>query len=546
MFAILNLFVAYTQAQYFQWGKAEGRYAYDYGYGVGTDNSGNLYVAGKYEENGASFSGSTVTCAGNHDAFLTKYDANGNVQWVRTAGGTLGDYSHGMCVDNANSAVYSTGEIEGYGAVISFPGSAITLTCIGDNNIFLAKYALDGNLLWARSAGYVYSDKGLSVANDAAGNVFICGYFTDSTKFNGTVIPGYGGRDIYVAKYDASGTFQWIQKAGSPGRDEAKAVKCDAAGNVYICGMYSNNALFGTQTFTCPPGYFESFLAKYDTNGNLQWVKKGGGDFDDVAWGLTIDSQNKIYIAGEFIGYGVFGALNVTTAGAADIFVACYDANGTEQWIQRGGGTYPDRARGIGTDGSNLFITGQYGYTATFGTSTVVSPDSSDIFISAMDNAGTFLWTSVVTGTADAVEPLGYESGNGICAEASGNVYATGSILDGGSFGPHTVTGYTRTDAFVTKLNATPAGIRENVRNQNISVYPNPAKGNFYVNINQDIKTSSEIMVYNSLGQMIERKNNKMGSSVNIDLSSYSEGVYFLEVKTDGQILGQKKIILQR
>jgi hypothetical protein len=542
LFAVLNLIVVSTRAQYFQWAKAEGLWAYDYGYGVGLDNSGNLYVSGKYELNGANFSGTTVTCQNNHDAFLAKYDPAGNLSWIQTAGGTLGDYSHAMCVDNINSAVYTTGEIEGYSNPIFFSNSSVSLTCIGDNNIFLAKYDFSGNLIWATSAGYYYSDKGLGVTTDNSGNVYICGFFTDTTKFNGTVIPGYGGKDIYVAKYDANGNFQWMRKAGGPGRDEAKAVKCDAAGNVYICGMYSNSATFESQTFTCTPNYFEAFLAKYDPNGNLQWVRKGGGDFDDVAWGMTIDNQNRIYITGEFIGYGVFGSFAVTSAGAADVFVGCYDGNGTEQWLTRGGGTLVDRARGMGTDGTNLFITGQYGATAIFGGNSVTAADSSDIFITAMDNSGTFLWTSAVGGIADSLETLGYESGNSICAETSGNVYAAGSLLNGGSFGPWNVTGYKRTDAFITKLNATPAGLKEEIKNTGVAIYPNPATGIFR------FETSSllpvEVVIYNSLGQVIEHAHYKT-TRAEINLTSYPDGIYFVEAKTAEQVFEKKKIVVQ-
>src|ERR1700752_3409022 len=81
------------QAQNFNWAKREGLYAYDYGYGIVNDNAGNVYVAGKYEEN-ANFSGTILPNQGNnnHDIFLAKYDAAGTLNWVQTGGGGLGDY----------------------------------------------------------------------------------------------------------------------------------------------------------------------------------------------------------------------------------------------------------------------------------------------------------------------------------------------------------------------------------------------------------------------------------------------------------------------
>lgn len=549
LFAILNLFVALSQAQNVQWAKAEGLWAYDYGYGIGNDNAGNVYVAGKYELNGANFSGTTVTCAGNHDCYLAKYSPTGALIWIRTAGGGMGDYWQGMYTDGT-SAVYAAGEIEYSTIPVTFPGSAVTFTPKGDNDIAFAKYDLNGNLLWAKQEGSFYNEKALDITADASGNVYICGYYADTVIFNGVQYPSLGSNDLFVAKYNSSGAFQWVRKSGGPGRDEAKAIKCDAAGNVYICGMYSNNAIFGAQTLTCTPGFYEAYLAKYDPAGNLLWVKKGGGDFDDVAWGLAIDSQNKIYITGEYIGYGVFGGFNVTTAGGTDVFVASYDANGTELWLKSAGGSLIDRARGIGTNGTDLFITGQFGATASFGANSFTAADSSDVFISAMNNSGTFLWTSVAGGMADSLETLGYESGNAICAEANGNVYATGSILTGAVFGNITLQGYKRTDVFVTKLNGQPAappnGLNENTDAETFSIYPNPGNGNLNFDLSRYGNKQVEIAVYNTLGKLIDKKIFKAGTAVSLDLTTQANGMYFAEVKADGQLLANKKIMINK
>src|SRR5687768_3050750 len=106
-----SLLVISLNAQQFQWAKAEGRFAYDYGYGAGTDNAGNVYIAGKYEEVGAAFSTTTVPNSGNHDGFLVKYAPNGDLIWIRTYGGSDGDYSQAMYTDKSNF-VYIAGEIE--------------------------------------------------------------------------------------------------------------------------------------------------------------------------------------------------------------------------------------------------------------------------------------------------------------------------------------------------------------------------------------------------------------------------------------------------
>ncbi|MCW3078171.1 MAG: hypothetical protein JWO32_2780, partial [Bacteroidetes bacterium] len=198
------------------------------------------------------------------------------------------------------------------------------------------------------------------------------------------------------------------------------------------------------------------------------------------------------------------------------------------------------------TNGTDIFITGQFGGTgAVFGGQTVNAADSSDIFISALNNAGTYLWTSTVGGPADSLETLGYESGNAVSAEASGNVYATGSTLNGGMFGTYNVSPYKRTDVFITKLNATPVGVRENSINEVISMYPNPSKGVVVLDLTRFTGHQVEVSVYNTLGQVVENKVYKTISHVTVDLASQPDGIYFAEVKGDDQILSKKKIIIQ-
>jgi hypothetical protein len=541
-----SLFISIS-AQTFDWAKRAGLYEYDYGYGIATDNSGNVYVAGKYEMN-ADFSGTTLSNAGNHDIYVAKYGSDGTLGWVTTGGGTLGDYAHSIACDG--NSIYIAGEIEGYGNLINFQNSAITLNSIGDNDLFLAKYDLNGTLLWAKSAGGLFNEKALGITYDNSGNVYICGFFNDTANFSGTKIYGTPGKanDIFVAKYDMNGTLQWVRQAGSAGRDEAKSIKCDANGNVYICGMYSNGAVFGSQTLTSPNGYFNAFVAKYTSAGTLSWVKTAGGDVDDVAWSLTVDNAGQVFVTGEYNAYAVFDSFSLLATGSggnADIFVACYDATGNVKWVKGAGGVLIDRARGIGTDGTNIFITGQFGTTASFGSFTATAADSSDIFIAGLNNSGNFIWATSVGGLADSVETLGYESGNGICTDKTGGVYATGSLLNGGIFGTTTLSQYSRTDIFITKLSQV-VGIAGLVNNsKDIHVYPNPGTGNFTLDLEGFSAHKTEMTIYNYLGQVIDKRTDNSSAKINIDLSGQVKGVYFIEVRADDQKTFREKIILQ-
>ncbi len=545
LLTLLSLGFSNLESQNFSWAKGEGLWAYDYGMGIATDNSGNVYCTGKYEMN-AVFSGNTMNCAGNHDIFVAKYDPSGGVSWINTAGGLLGDYAYGIACDGSNY-VYVAGEIEGYGNLITFPGSSITLNAIGDNDIFLAKYDLSGNLIWARSAGGIYNEKALSVTYDNSGNVFICGHYTDSLTFGGTTtIYGSGSKDIFVAKYDMNGNFQWVNRAGGAGRDEAKSIKCDAAGNVYVCGFYSNGTVFGSQTLSTQSGlYYDTFIAKYSNSGSLTWVKTAGGNYDDVAWSLTMDNAGMLYITGEFNASAFFGTTQLITSGNADVFVACYDAAGNEQWAKRAGGPLIDRARGIGCDGTNIYITGQFGNAASFDSYTLNAADSSDVFFATINSSGNFIGASSVGGAPDVYEPLGYESGIAICAEASGNVYATGGLLDGGTFGSVVVPAYDRTDIFITKISQGTSVNAVTNDDESILVYPNPTKGNLTLDFEEQKTPQINICVFNCFGQIIDKRSERSPTKVNIDLSSHESGVYYIELTAENKNTIRKKIILQ-
>ncbi|MGZ3931896.1 MAG: T9SS type A sorting domain-containing protein, partial [Bacteroidia bacterium] len=274
-------------------------------------------------------------------------------------------------------------------------------------------------------------------------------------------------------------------------------------------------------------------------------AKSGGGAYDDVAWSLTTDSNNKVYVTGEFNAYALFNGSPLTTSGNADIFVACYDGTGNLQWLKQAGGPLIDRARGIGTDGSNIFITGQFGATANFGSSAVTAVDSSDIFMAGMNNSGTFQWANSVGGAADAPESLGYESGNAICAEVSGNVYATGALLSGGIFGGTSLTPYDRTDMFLTKLNQV-SGIKSFDKSAKpVYVYPNPATGNVVIDMSQLSEQKAEVSIYNSLGQLVDKRSTKAPSKLSIELSAQEKGIYIVEVKGENDPVYREKLIVE-
>src|SRR4051812_42014328 len=145
-----------------------------------------------------------------------------NWQWTRTdmAGGNYGN--EGFCVaTDLNGNVFVTGWIQS--PVVSFGPFSLNNTSVGHSDIFLTKYDANGNVLWAKSAGGTENDRAYSVATDAAGNVFIAGCFYSPAIIFGadTLVNSSTDDDIFLAKYDANGNVLWARRAGAGGDDRA-------------------------------------------------------------------------------------------------------------------------------------------------------------------------------------------------------------------------------------------------------------------------------------------------------------------------------------
>ena len=333
-----------------------------------------------------------------------------------------------------------------------FKGSATfgstNLTSKGCIDIFIAKLDSSGNWLWAKKAGGTDWDGGLGIAVDASGNSYVTGYFADSAIFGSTTLTGNEGDNIFVAKLDSNGNWLWVKKAGGTGYDGGLGIEVDASGNSYVTGDFSGTVTFGSTTLTSR-GNSDIFVAKLDSSGNWLWAKKAGGKGYDKGHGIAVDAVNNIYVTGIFEGSATFGSttlINKSSEYYYDIFIAKLDSSGNWLWAQNAGGTGSDWGNGIAVDASgNSYVTGYFDSDATFGSTTLTSNGGNDIFVAKLDSSGNWLWAKNA-GASDT------DSGNGIAVDASGNSYVTGYFLSTATFGDITLTSNGGADIFITKL----------------------------------------------------------------------------------------------
>ena len=209
-------------------------------------------------------------------------------QWVKQMG--TGGISNGVSSDDAGNA-YATG-------TISNPGlfDNITIPC-NASDVFLTKYDSSGNILWATVGGGPLLDQGNDVATDRNGNSYIVGAIqtngpNPTAQFGNFILTGHGDYDWLVVKYDTFGNVVWAKNYGSTFGDIAQGVALDPAGNLYVTGFFSSTMTVEGVTVTSQ-GLFDVFLAKFDPNGALLWLKTAGGTGSDIGHGVVIDSARE-------------------------------------------------------------------------------------------------------------------------------------------------------------------------------------------------------------------------------------------------------------
>jgi hypothetical protein len=292
----------------FLWTKTIGGSGDDWGYSIVADSDGNIYITGMFAGT-VDFDPETgidnKISAGSSDIFLTKFNSDGSYAWTKTIGGSSSDISYSATIDPSDN-VYITGM---FSETVDFdPGTDIdNKISNGSYDIFLTKFNSDGSYAWTKTMGGSHEDNGSSITTDSSGNVFVTGLFKNTVDFD----PGTGsdnktsngGYDIFTTKFSPDGSYAWTRTIGGAEDDRSWALATDSSGNLFVTGAFRGTPDFdpgADEDNIASHGLSDIFLTKINSDGSYAWTKTIGGPFNDVAFGMTVDKDDNIFIAGGF------------------------------------------------------------------------------------------------------------------------------------------------------------------------------------------------------------------------------------------------------
>lgn len=475
--------------------------------------------------------------------FLFQTSYSQTWQWVEHQGFAGTSYARFICVDDEGNC-YAAGDVSSKARIFKYTSLGDSVWSVPLWNGRTKAIVSDKNG-YLYVSGDTSSKTGLAKI-DTSGNIIWKVFDTVSTN-TGIVFATTGhlyltGNNDFLSKHDTSGNKIWARVVNAT----PNSIALDPFGNLCITGSFNGTAVFGTDTLISL-GSGDIFVAKYDTSGTCIWAKRAGGNHlfggysKDSGYGITVDQIGNIYFTGSLVDTADFDSITIFGLGSGnDIFLAKYNSAGNALWVKHAHGGIDEEGRCIAIDHlGNILIGGSYVPTANFDGFLLPGWGNYDAFVAKYDNAGNFI-TAINAGG-----PSWNEIVYGIATDNSGNVFVTGVFCNLAYFGPHVVsTG--GSNMFIAKIDLT-TGIETHTMNPiDIAVYPNPASTNITIEFEMQDSEDVELEIKNVLGQSIYFQKSFLSGrqKQEVDISSLQSGFYLLELRS-GKTFNSKKFIKQ-
>jgi hypothetical protein len=540
-FASIVTLLSFNAFSQIEWINSTGGDEWDCAYQIAIDETGNSYVIGHFNSTVDLDPGpidNTVSTEGQRDILVQKFDPFGNLIWAKTIGSNDSEEAKSIVIGNSGN-IYITGDFQ---ATLDFdPGIGISdLTPQGITDVFVWKIDSAGNHIWAKSFTGGSSYNGGSIAADSDENIYVTGYFFDSTDFDpgpaNFYLASNGSGDIFIEKMDSSGNFIWAKAIGSTYYDQGYGIEVDEANNVYVSGRFRGTVDFDPSALgiynLIAPSSQDAFTVKLNEDGDFIWAESSAAGISDVLHSIVTDGSGNLYSCGSF-DPGSFPDI-------PDMYIEKRDTSGTILWsLFFGAGAYDQCVSLAIDDQDNIYITGSYGETVDFESgpesTLLTSTASNDIFVLKIDPFGNMHWAKTTASNTSV------NIGQSIVIGPDGSIFLTGQYRGTTNFdfggNNHALTSMGDADIFVLKMSAQ-SGLAENEEPQNVLIYPNPATETLNI-LTTEVLT--EISIFDIHGKMVLTFSRNLAY---IDISGLESGIYFVQTSSENGTIVQQKLVV--
>jgi hypothetical protein len=453
----------------------------------------------------------------------TKYDNNGNELWAQALGGdnsqSNADYQgiH-MYYDSITDFIFLAGNFWGTAQFGLFQLHSQS------SDIFLAKYDLNGNCIWAKKYGGAGSDRCYALTVNSAGNILMSGTCNDFASFDTITIPAGG----FLTQFDLNGNCSWAKQkfAFNPQYNipviMSSGIKCNDS-DILLCGnMVGYDGIIHVDSITINhPGFFSCLLFCFDGSGNVKWMKEGISPDAEAYSNIALDSSGNIYYTGLFYDSVNFsGNHMVTGSGNSEMFVVKYNKTGGIQWAKKANA---DNAQGsdiVSDPAGIIYVTGFFSGFAGFDGFNITSSSSRDMFLSRYSTEGNCL----------GVLHISNSKGWGVSQDKDGNPIVSVSFHDTISIGSNTYTSYGNEDILVMKSSAIIGIVEKSMLKQTqLLIYANPTTGKCNIKIPEDFRHEKNLVlqIFDNNGKMIQNIPVIMDQEkISLNISAEAKGMY--------------------
>ncbi len=346
---------------------------------VAVDSSENIVIAGEFTSS-ITFQDTMLTSSGSNDVFVAKYRPDGSLSWVKQLGSFKTEIARHIAIDDGCNILLCG----------MFSGTATfgdtSLTSSGAEDIFIAKLDSSGQIIWAERAGGASQDVGLGLTTDKMNNVIISGYYRSTAMFGDSVVTGSIEHEVFTAKYSSSGNFIWVETGNSGGVNLGIDVYVDDQNNILATGYFRESLTVSDTTIFAPAGVF---LVKYSSDGELIWISHGSGAIRNFGNSIAVNTQGEYYVAGSFEGSIDFSGTTLLSNGQLDAFIAKYSTDGTVEWALSFGAEEFDQGFSIVIDQNDEgYVAGYFSENIQLGPFSLSSPNNSDAFFAKFTDTG--------------------------------------------------------------------------------------------------------------------------------------------------------------